>query len=65
MAKASIVLSTADDEVRVWHNAGEKKVRLAFGDITIFIVPEDAHEIGANLIAVAATTSTANEGVAA
>lgn len=53
MAEASYVVSVGPREVRVWHRDSEDQVRVDFGAVTVFLTPDDAYEIGAELLRVA------------
>lgn len=61
MAEASAVISTRRDECSVGSTDTPEnpRVRMTFGDVSVFFDPDAAHEIGAKLIAVAATISSA------
>jgi hypothetical protein len=56
MPVASTVITIASEACSVssTETLGNPRVRLQFGDVTVFFSPDDAAEVGENLIAAAA-----------
>jgi hypothetical protein len=61
MAQASAVISSGRNECRIssTDTPENPRISMAFGDVTVFFAPDDAHQIGAELIAKAALISSA------